>query len=680
MALCRPLLGLAMIVFLLGMAPVESLLWPQDKESLLFEDIPVVITASRKEQPITEASTTISVITADDIRYSGAATIPDLLRQVAGIDVMTISARDQQVGIRGFMDPINNKLLVMVDGRSVYQDSNGFFLWSLLPVGLAEIQRIEIVKSPASSLYGANAYSGVINIITKTPEQLKGTTLQFTGGERETLIGSMIHAGHAAKEKISYKVSAEWNSENEWGEQEQDAGEILRMNALLEYKPGPGTKLAFSGGRSHSGALKVLFGETAGSSPLEATLEYVRFDFTWSDLKFRTFLKSDRQRIRDSITGIKQPFNDFSYVAEISHLLRIGKNHSLVWGGAYNFKSIKKNLFFPESHRQHLWSLFLEDEITVTDRVRLTLGGRYDRHPLAGGRFSPRGNLLYSPGANHYIRFSVAQAFRNPTFFDSYLDFEAQLKIIIGPPQQPLEVPYTYIGRGNQSIKPEGIIAYEIGYHGNWNKNLKFKLNLFYNRYTKLFNETTTITHYEQNELFPGSPGGVLPKTITASFENIGNARGIGGEMGLDFSISESISGFANYSFQRLTDTNDPSTPQGIEEDRDRTQYPKHKLNAGLRVLFKNGFSFNLLAHWMDGTQRRINDNLGNPYLAALDDYVLVNARLGATFWKDKAELALSVFNLFNDKHYQYPSDPNSLGPNSYRIGRKVTVTAKVKF
>ncbi|MCP5049107.1 MAG: outer membrane beta-barrel protein, partial [bacterium] len=205
-------------------------------------------------------------------------------------------------------------------------------------------------------------------------------------------------------------------------------------------------------------------------------------------------------------------------------------------------------------------------------------------------------------------------------------------------------------------------------------------LNLYYNRYSDFFTVSTMFSFYGPNELFPGSPGSVIPKTIVTTLENSRNARGVGGEMGFDFSINQDISGFVNYSFQQLTDTDDPSTPQFIEENQVRTQYPKHKLNAGLRFLFKNGFSFNLLAHWVDKTRRQISDSFGNPYLAAVDDYFLVNTRAGYTFWKGKAELGISVYNLFNDRHYQYPSDPGSLLPNSFRIGRRITVTGRIKF
>ncbi|MCP5045535.1 MAG: hypothetical protein GY940_00065, partial [bacterium] len=165
----------------------------------------------------------------------------------------------------------------------------------LLPVSLVEIERIEVIKSPSSSLYGANAFSGIISIITKFPDQLNGTTLGFTGGSRDTIIGSLLHAGHAAGKKVWYKVSTQWDKTNEWGENKRNAARILRMNAHVEFSPGEKSKLVLSGGRSHAKDLTILSsGELGGFLYEDTTHDYLRFDADWSNLKFRTLMKSNR--------------------------------------------------------------------------------------------------------------------------------------------------------------------------------------------------------------------------------------------------------------------------------------------------------------------------------------------------------------------------------------------------
>ena len=671
-----------LIIVIIILPAMDGGLWSQEKEDLLFQEIPVVVTASRKEQPITEAPTTITVITADDIRYSGATNIPDILRMVAGVDIMTITDRDRQVGVRGFVTPVSNKLLVLVDGRTVYTDLYGIVFWEIFPVGLAEIERIEVVKSPASSIYGANAFSGVVNIITKSPKQLKGTTLHLTAGSQDTLIGSIIHAGEITG-KLKYKISAEWDRTNGWSENQpgENSSEVIRVNALLEYMLGEKSRLVFSGGRGHSRNRKLLSGEYIGTGNVNDIIDYFQFDFQYANLSFRTFYKSEKPDVEWLLTGERHEWDRATFNAELLHSFTLGKNQSIVWGLNYRYNTLEESPFILQDQFQHLWALFFEDDIKVTGKLRLTLGGRYDSHPLAGEHFSPRGNIFFSPTKKHIIRLSVAQAFRNPSFVDSYLYIEEPLNIVLNPPFPQLSIPYVFITRGNQELKPEGITAYEIGYHSVWSDRIKLDLNLFYNRYNDFILPLGMAAFYEENEIFPGSPGGLFPKVIVSSFENRGKARGIGGELNLDFSIKKGISGFINYSFLEITDEEDESTTIDIDEkDRIRPENPKHKINAGLRFVFKNGISINLLAHWIDKTRKIIRDSSGNSYLASVDDYLLLNTRVGYRFWKKKAEVALSIFNLFNDKHYEYPMDTGSPLPDSARIGRRITFTLTVKF
>ena len=138
--------------------------------------------AVRHQQPISQAPSNVYVITDDDIRQSGAIDILTILRRIPGMEVMQVTGADFNVSVRGDNQLNANKLLVMVDGRSIYVDVQGAVFWKLLPVTLPEIKRIEVLKGPASVLYGFNAFDGIINIITKSPEEMKGATVQFGGG------------------------------------------------------------------------------------------------------------------------------------------------------------------------------------------------------------------------------------------------------------------------------------------------------------------------------------------------------------------------------------------------------------------------------------------------------------------------------------------------------------------
>jgi outer membrane receptor for ferrienterochelin and colicin len=311
------------------------------------------------------------------------------------------------------------------------------------------------------------------------------------------------------------------------------------------------------------------------------------------------------------------------------------------------------------------------------------MGARYDHHPLVKGHLSPRGTISYSPSKDHILKFSITQAYRNPSFVESYLDIERQLIKPLPPPFPPINIPYAYIFKGNPDLTSEAITSFDIGYDSIVSRHLHLSLDLFYNQYSHFYSPSRIITsYYNQNEIFPGSPGGLIPKNIVASFKNWGDGWGMGGEISLNFSFNNLVSGFVNYSYQIVKNKDDDPYSQNInEKNQVRPENPKHKANAGLRFLFRNGISLNLLAHWVDKTRKVFSDKEGNTYLNPVKAYFLFNPRLGFTFWNKKAEIALAVFNLFNSIHYEYP--PGNNNPDflaGEEIGRRFTLSLEIKF
>ena len=155
----------------------------------------VVVTASRTEQHVHEVPAAVSVITAEDIAHMPADDYGDLLRNVPGLNVTQISARDVQVTGRSATGSLSTSQLVLLDGRTLYLDFFGFVMWDFLPVNFGEIKQIEVVQGPGSAVWGANAMTGVINLITKRPKEMTGTTVTLGAGELGTLLGSVTHAG-----------------------------------------------------------------------------------------------------------------------------------------------------------------------------------------------------------------------------------------------------------------------------------------------------------------------------------------------------------------------------------------------------------------------------------------------------------------------------------------------------
>lgn len=226
------------------LVPTDGALASEELELLKEEEI--VSIATRYEQPISHAPSNVYVITDDDIRHSGAIDIPTILRRVPGLDVRQVTGADFNVSARGDNQLFANKILVMIDGRSVYIDGQGLVFWKSLPVTLLEIKRIEVLKGPASVLYGFNAFDGVINIITKSAQELKGTTLQFGGGELGTMSSAAVHAGWAGK--FDYRLSIGRDQTQQWRNNDALAFRSHKLNVQTQYNFSADASLRVAGG------------------------------------------------------------------------------------------------------------------------------------------------------------------------------------------------------------------------------------------------------------------------------------------------------------------------------------------------------------------------------------------------------------------------------------------------
>src|SRR5262249_36798176 len=230
-----------------------------------------VVTAIRHEQPISEAPSNIYVMTDEDIRHSGATDLPTLLRRIPGIDVMQVNGADFNVSARGDNQLTANKMLVLVDGRSIYDDVQGVVFWKAIPVTFPEIKRIEVLKGPASALYGFNAFDGVINIITKSPAEMRGATLQFGGGEVGTVTAAAVVAGTYGD--LGYRLSAGRDQNNQWQQPEGLAFRSHKFNIQTEDGLSSQSRVKLAGGLVDIDRFDSLFSQGV-LQPLAATIGY----------------------------------------------------------------------------------------------------------------------------------------------------------------------------------------------------------------------------------------------------------------------------------------------------------------------------------------------------------------------------------------------------------------------
>lgn len=610
--------------------------------SLIQEE--TVSTAIRREQPISQAPSNVYVITAEDIRQSGAPDVPTILRRIPGLEVMQVTGADFNVSVRGNNQLFANKMLVLIDGRSVYIDVQGFVFWKGLPVTLPEIKQIEVIKGPVAALYGFNAFDGVVNIITKSPEEMKGTTLQMGGGEIGTVSTSAVHAG--AGGNLKYRISGGYEQNHQWRDHDGLAFRSYKFNSQTDYVLSDHSKASLSGGLAylnpHDGPMVG-----TGSSILNPAvkLPYANLSYENQGFFLRAYwngffadttapshpLLREFVTVTDAAGNPDLRFRGNTYNAEGQHSTQIGESGRLTYGINYRYNTFSCNCISTYGD-EHRLGLYVQGEWTVFPTVNVIGGLRYDLHSQINPTYSPRVAVVYTPIPGHTLRAQASVGYRPPTLFESYQD--ARISPLVPNPFFPVSNPIL----GSHNLEPERILSYELGYQGWFFRHrVRVRADLFYNRTWNLIGLESTPT---------------VVRNV-----NSGRTGVYGGEVGVEFQAASWLTGFANYSFQDIETNTTGLTRRGG---------PQSKVNAGLRGEWDNGISGEIVMHYIGPATYPLAqsfDIFGVSPGTRVSDYALLNFRAGYRFWENEtaaghrqsAEAALSVFNALDDGHREHP-------------------------
>ncbi|MDD5224217.1 MAG: TonB-dependent receptor [bacterium] len=661
------------ILFFSRPEPVRA----QFEEEEFFKVDEWVETASKRLQRVEEAPAAVTLISEDEIRQSGATNLGDLLRRVPGLEVMALTTSDIEIGARGMNKPLENGILVLVDGRSIYQDFFGLVLWNFMDFPLEQIEKIEVVRGPGSVLYGANAMHAVINIFTKTPGDSPGAMLSLTAGPRN-LIGTVMESG--TQGKVSHLLSAGWAQAASYENTNNIRMQYPRSRVSLLYDLGKQSNVRLDVGIA--GGNDDTFYDAIGWVKSSTVSQNVMVQYNRPNFYFRTFWNS----IDGSRVTVPNPlFSQMSLLKmmnigldpgwqldmalvnnvldfESQKILELGKNNFLTLGGNYRYNAVKCKIL-PKYETLNLFGAYLQDEFHFRNLISSFLGVRYDNNPISGSNFSlnnfsPRGSLLFTPLAGHSFRVSAGRSFRRPTFIESYSDIEL-----------PFNVDSSSFGSahftGNPDLQSEELTSYEVGYLLNLFRGmLKGSFNFFYNQYSNLVGVAY--------------PEGILK--FKADFENQydEDARGIEAEARI--SPYSWLSTFVNYSYtdvyftevmaagkkEKVTQAFIDSLGYPFAKTDRRT--PQNKINAGITINLKNGISSTAMIHyvgrtfWWPNLYRDPNPQIEFFQLGPVPAYTLLNLRVGYRFLHDRAEAAVSVENLLNDEHKEFPVYGETIG------------------
>ncbi len=617
---------------------------PPDLFTLSLEELmEIEITSvAKKPQKLSQAAAAVFVVTAEDIRRSGATSIPEALRMVPGMEVARIDANKWAISCRGFNGRFANKLLVLMDGRSVYAPLFSGVFWHIQDTMMEDIDRIEIIRGPGASLWGANAVNGVVNIITKPSQATQGTILSAGAGTGSDQGSLGLRYGGTAYEKVSYRIYAKYLVRDHMvdppGMAGPDSWDMWRAGFRADWELSDRDLLTLQGDLYDCNT-----GNRYTSFSFWPPYEWItngHGDFAGGNLVGRwnhSFsLTSDTSlQLYYDQTEMKNYFSSeyrYTFDVDFQHRFGLGTRQEVIWGLGYRFTQddLEADEYVPESSGNHLFSAFVQNEITlVEDRLALTLGSKFEHNDFSGFEFQPNGRLLWTPHPRHTLWTSVSRAVRTPTRAE--MDILRESDIIPPGDLYPGSPTILTVLVGNDDFKSAELLSLEFG-HRFWPTSyLSVDTATFYNIYDNL---RSVKALFPSAETLP-TPHLRLPLSVGNRVE--GNTYGL--ELAADWRVRDWWRLRTAYTFLQMQLTITP-LDEGAEGKSPHNQF---SLRSTMDLPWD--LEFDAWLRWVDG-------------LPTLDvaDYVSLDVRIG---WRPTEYLELSLVgqNLMEDHRPEYATD-----------------------
>ncbi len=503
-----------MMLFLSGFGNMGAIAAKPDTDDFtklsLEELMEVELTsAARKSQKLSQTAAAAFVISGEDIRRSGAATIPEALRLVPGIHVARINSTQWAVSARGFNGRFSNKLLVLMDGRSVYSPLFSGVFWDTQDTLIEDIEQIEVIRGPGASLWGANAVNGIINIITKNAKDTQGS-LVSAGIGTEEVSGGVRYGGRT--ENADYRIYAKYvnrdESEDAQGKGTSDTLNLYRAGFRMDKEgQNPGNSIRLQGdvytGNSDQ-TVPIPSANPADYDPASQT--FVRNQKTDISLNGFNLLGKWEHSFSKNSSAVLQIYADHdrrdeaageiiqnNFDADFQHRFTAGSRTEIIWGLGYRLyqDDLPCNHWLcvePDSQTDHLYSGFFQvEQVLIPDKVRATLGAKLEHNDYTGFEIQPSLRVLWTPAAEHSLWASVSRAVRTPSRYQYDVQFWAAS--MPSDPRLTAAAPFPITAIyyfGNQETESEDVTAAELGYRVQPTEHFSADLALFYNFYKNL--------------------------------------------------------------------------------------------------------------------------------------------------------------------------------------------------
>jgi iron complex outermembrane recepter protein len=602
-----------------------------------------VTSVAKEPEPYAEAPAALQVITGDDIRRSGATLIPQALRLADNLEVAQVTSSSWDIGARGFNSAVGNKLLVLIDGRSVYTPLFSGVIWNMQDYLLEDIDRIEVISGPGGTLWGANAVNGVINITSKSAKDTQGLYLESGGGSGTQDFAAVRYGGTLAS-NVYYRVYGKYFDQDaevfSSGDSAHDSWNRGQGGFRIDSYASPDNHLTVQG--------DFFEGDTDVASGAEGTTGggnlLTRWTHTFQDDNDLTL-----QMYYDQ-THLAAPFPEAPALAafppyfpaspaipgavltenldtvDIDFQDRFGWGswQHFVWGLGYRFThdavhNVPTVAFLPATLDQNLYSGFLQDEIKPFEKLILTGGTKIEHNDFTGFEFEPSGRLQYNLAEHQIVWIAISKAVRTPSRYDEDL-FEPAPG-------------YTYLFRqvGDPNFRSETVIAYELGYRAQITPKVSGSLSGFYNVYDHLRSTSDTISL-------------TAPSLITTYFENNLEAHTYGFEFSANYQAQSWWRLHAGYDLLKEDIFLQPGTTD-LNEGLNETADPQQQVMLRSSMDLPYRIEFDVDGRWID----TLHNNSGSTP-GTVPSYGEMDVRLG---WHATARIELSVVgqNLLHDQH-----------------------------
>lgn len=592
-----------------------------------------VTSVSKKAQKMTDAAAAIAVVTGEDVRKSGATSIPDALRLVPGLQVAQVNSGSFAISARGFNNQFANKLLVMIDGRSVYTPLFSGVYWDAQNVMLDDLDRIEVIRGPGATVWGANAVNGVINITTKSARDTQGALLYGGGGTLHEIMAGGRYGGQVGENETFYRVYGMYKQEGDLktaaGASGNDNWNLAQGGFRVDHHADDSSQLTWQGD-VYGGDVMDDVGEISGFNTLG------RWGRSLSETSsVEAQLYYDRTQREDDLLDNDRDTIDFS----AQHTFALGERNDLIWGVGYRYSRSESAAVNPlavsindSTLTTHLYSAFIQDDFKlIPEKLTLTVGSKFEHNDFTGFEVQPSGRLAYKPAENQTIWGSVARAVRTPSDVEGFdgLRLAVGGPAFVGQPPAPAPGLYVPVLFGNPDAEAEILMAYEIGYRIQPTQRLSFDLAAFYNDYDDL------LTLQPTGVYVPGAPVG----TDMQTFRNLAHGKTYGGEFAANWFPTDTLQVSGSYSLL-FSDITGPTPAVAAYGDGVDDSAPTHQ--ASLRATQQ-------ITEDVDVTgQLRYVDNV-----ASHPSYLEGDLRVA---WRPIEDLELSLVgqNLFDSSHPEF--------------------------